>query len=330
MEKNHKGQAIDAAMDEQRRKVVEQLAVDMSSGKKNWMKPWRSGFAAQNPVSGSVYSGMNRLHLAYVARCKEFKDPRWVTYQQARSKGWQVRKGEKGTRIEVWKSYTVGGGKADEDGIDNQDTVSTTPRTFLKRVRTYTVFNLEQVDGAPEYHVPEDTELEDSVCEIADKLIASSRCEVSEFATDVACYYPDTDKIAMPLRSAFMCGSDFVATLSHEMTHSTGHPSCLNRSLNGRFGSKEYAFEELVAELGSLFVTSELGVDGQAVQDGYDNHVAYLQSWASRVMADDTAEEATKVLFMAAGHAEKARVEIMRRYNALCSTESENSETQAA
>lgn len=321
---------IDAAMDEQRKVVVEQLVQDMMSGKKDWMKPWKSGFAAKNPLSGTVYSGMNRMHLAYTARVRGYSDNRWVTFNQAKKQGWSVRKGEHGTRVEVWKTfrYKVTGDDVEVD--DDSSLVSTGYRSYAKRMRVYTVFNLEQIEGAPAFVKPE-AETDDSATgAVADMLIESSRCPVSETATDVACYYPGLDSIEVPMRSDFASVADFIATLSHEMTHSTGHPSCLNRSLKGRFGSTDYAFEELIAELGALFITSELGVDGEAAQDGYDNHVAYLQSWAKKVMAGDTVEEATKALFRAASHAEKARAEIMGRYNALAGIESEGAEDEAA
>lgn len=321
---------IDTAMDEQRKAVVEQLVEDMMSGKKDWMKPWQSGFAAQNPVSGTVYSGMNRMHLAYTARVRGYNDNRWVTFNQAKGKGWSVRKGEHGTRVEVWKTfrYKVDGDDAEAD--DGSSLASTGYRQYAKRMRVYSVFNLEQIDGAPAFVKPE-VEADDSETgAVADTLIESSRCPVSETLTDVACYYPGLDSIEVPLRTDFGCTADFIATLAHEMTHSTGHPSCLDRSLKGRFGSSDYAFEELIAELGSLFITAELGIDGEAAQDGYDNHVAYLQSWAKKVMASDTVDEATKVLFRAASHAEKARAEIMGRYNTLAGIDACDAEAEEA
>lgn len=321
-------EAADAYIEEQRMEVVRQLAEDMMNGGKEWMKPWASGFAARNPVSKTVYSGMNRMHLAWTSRLKGYRDNRWVTFRQAAEKGWHVRKGEHGTRVEFWKAVAVIGKDDEQEGGGEVDPSSI--HTFVKRVRTYTVFNYEQIEGAPEYVEPDSSALDGATCAVADLLIESSRCIVEEHMTDVACYYPAIDVISVPLRGAFGSAGDFVATLAHEMTHSTGHPSCLNRPLAGRFGSAEYASEELVAELGSLFVTSWLGVDGDAAQNSYDNHVAYLRSWAAKVMSGDTVEEATEVLFRAATQAERARVEIIGRYDAAGDLVANNGESQAA
>ena len=93
------------------------------------------------------------------------------------------------------------------------------------------------------------------------------------------------------------------------MTHSTGHPSALARELDTRFGSPSYAEEELVAELGSLFLSADLGIQSTDLEgEFYENHVSYLQSWMNALENDPS------YLFKAASKADHADTFIMERY----------------
>lgn len=121
---------------------------------------------------------------------------------------------------------------------------------------------------------------------------------------------PAKDMIAVPPRESFASNEAFLVTLLHEMGHSTGHPNALGRDLGGTFGSKSYAFEELIAEFSSMFSASDLGLSGDLdpESDHFKQHVAYLQSWQSAL------EDDPDLLFRAASAAEKATESVIGCY----------------
>lgn len=124
---------------------------------------------------------------------------------------------------------------------------------------------------------------EDEIFKIADNLIASSPIPVKEIAQDRAYYSPLEEHIVMPLRESFASSQDYIATLTHELAHSTMKE--LGRD-NDSFvkGNIEYAREELVAELSSMFLQAELGIKVEGKH--FENHTAYLESWASLMKKD--------------------------------------------
>ena len=124
---------------------------------------------------------------------------------------------------------------------------------------------------------------------IAQNLEESSRCPIIESTSYLgsAAYSPATDRILIAPRETFRSDEAFTRVLLHEMTHSTGHPSALARELDTRFGSPSYAEEELVAELGSLFLSADLGIQSTDLEgEFYENHVSYLQSWMNALEND--------------------------------------------
>lgn len=286
---------------EQRKQIVERALADMEKDGAQWVKPWSQHFSQCNAVSGHVYRGGNRLHLAFVSMVRGFDDPRWCTFNQAKSKGWKIRKGAKGAAIEHWKSCVSV--KENADG----DTVVT---RFPKLVGCWHVFNAADIEGIPPMSEanlrPADA---DDAGKMADTLISSSRCPVREAVTiDQACYIPRFDRIEMPHRLTFDGNESFVRTLLHEMAHSTGHASALDRNMSGRFGSESYAMEELVAELSSMLVSVDLGLGGAELDPRHhEQHVAYLKSWTRALRNDESA------LFTAASKADDAAEFILDR-----------------
>ena len=120
--------------------------------------------------------------------------------------------------------------------------------------------------------------------QVAEEVIASSQCEIVEAMQPRAYYSPTEDKIMLPPRDHFKSQEAFLAVTLHEMSHSTGHPDRLNRSLNNKFGTPEYAKEELNAEFGSAFLQMDLGI--QLSDEAVNDHAAYLQSWIAALEND--------------------------------------------
>ena len=152
-------------------------------------------------------------------------------------------------------------------------------------VGSWNLFNAKDIEGIAPYEPPQGIVGES---ELIDFLVDNSPCRVEEREGDEACYIPARDAIIVPERFQFASELSMGRVLLHEQSHATGSADRLNRAMNGRFGSEEYAREELTAELSSLFTANELGLslpslgrdDSLGKSDYWQNHVAYLTSWS--------------------------------------------------
>lgn len=277
----------------QREKIVESILKDMEENEGNWVKGWgiasesaKASMLPRNGVSGHIYQGSNRFNLYLIAMIEGYDDPRWMTFNQARKNGWSVKKGEKCAYVEHWRPVT-GAVKQVDDETGEETLIA---RTYMVCDGVKAVFNANQIDGVPALELDEDMapiDDLDGILSIADSMIDSSRCKVRESVIDMSAYYsPGRDFINIPTRQCFNSPNEFAATLAHEMAHSTGHESALGRNIENAFGSDDYAFEELVAELSSMFTMAELGIENLGYSkesDHYKNHLAYLKSWNDKL-----------------------------------------------
>ena len=288
-------------------KMREEMSAAFIAALKEDKIPWRRGWEFSYPVNaitGKEYRGVNRAWLTFITSEKTYSDPRWCTYKQAAEKGWQVKKGEKGTRIEFWSLYdteekkklTYAENKKLQDELPHDE--------YVKRVKpisnVYSVFNGEQIDGIPEY-VPDRKYGEinpDEILGYRDKLLTNMDLILNEGGQS-AFYTPSSDSITMPIISKFENSYEYISTFLHECGHATGHEKRLHRDLSGTFGSESYAKEELRAEISSAFTTAELGINTGEETEHMKNHKAYIQSWVS-VLENDPNE-----LFRAIKDAEK-------------------------
>lgn len=302
------GKTSDRVAD-QRKEIVDHVIEEMGKGGFSWLKPWADSASPHNPVTGSTYHGRNRMHLAVMAIIKGYNDPRWVTFNQAKKVGWKLQKGAKSCIVEKWKMYPVKDSSKEEDKSSPASDDTQNLRMIPRCVGYWSVFNASQFDGVPplpQLNRNDDIEID----RLADDVKDSSRCPVREAPGNEAYYMPVKDMIAVPPRESFASNEAFLITLLHEMGHSTGHPNALGRNLNSMFGSKSYAFEELIAEFSSMFSASDLGLSGDLdpESDHFKQHVAYLQSWQSAL------EDDPDLLFRAASAAEKATESVIGRY----------------
>jgi antirestriction protein ArdC len=257
-------------------------------------KPWNAGHAAgriTRPLraNGIPYRGVNVLSLWLEADARGYTAPIWMTYRQAIELGGQVRKGEHGSLV-VYASTTT---RTETNEATGEDLERSIP--FLKG---YTVFNVEQVDGLPpQYHAPAAPVL-DPVQRIAhaEQFFSGTRADIRH-GGDRAYYNVSQDFIQMPPFVAFRDAESYYATLAHEATHWTGHKTRLEREFGRkRWGDEGYAMEELVAELGSAFLSSDLGL----APDVRPDHSAYIASWL-KVLKEDK-----RAIFTASAHAQRA------------------------
>ena len=240
-----------------RKELVEKVIRLMEEGYHNNRPAWdRLAFYPHNPESGSVYKGGNRLRLMVAGMEAGYADPRWMTFKQMEKAGYHLKTGQHGVMCEKW-IFKEKRKAEQEDGT--QKTVEV--ELEKPKVAFFYVYNAEQVQDYPEL---KKNDLDPDLTKLADDLIRSSECPVYELVQDNAFYQKGQDHIVLPLRGMFKDAGSFIATLIHEMGHSTGHASRLNRTFGMRFGDPDYAKEELRAELGALFTETDLGVDPSA------------------------------------------------------------------
>lgn len=279
--------------------VAEKLIEQLKQGTAPWQMPWKAGDGGGmmpfNPTTGNRYKGINAIHLLSQGR----DDQRWLTFNQAKAAGGQVRKGEKSTSIQYWK-FEEEQTKRDEnqkpvlDG--NGDPVKVRVRLERPKMFMANVFNAEQIDGLPLYQKPVQTW---DALERAETILQASGADIRH-GGDKAYYRPSTDNIQMPDKAQFPSADNYYATALHELGHWTGHGSRLDRDLSHPFGSEGYAKEELRAEIASMILGDELGI-------GHDpgQHASYVQSWI-KALQNDPME-----IFRAASDAEKIQTFVL-------------------
>lgn len=275
-------------------RVTAQILADLDKGVRPWMKPWSTPVDDRMPLlplrgNGTPYKGVNVLLLWGAALEGGYRANMWMTYKQAAEKGAHVRKGERGAMVVYADRFTKT--ETGEDGQEAEREIA-----FMK---AYTVFNVEQIEGlsAELYEPP--APIDDSrtpvLIEEAEAFFAKTGAHIRH-GGNRAFYAVASDHIQLPPPQAFRDAQSYTATKAHELVHWTGHSSRMDRTFGKRFGDQAYAFEELVAELGSAFLCAELGITPEPRED----HAAYLASWL-KVLKDDK-----RAIFTAAANAQRA------------------------
>lgn len=278
--------------------VTDRMISALEKGTVPWRKPWNC--AMVRPTSMTTrqpYHGINTLLLGMASMEAGYSSPFWGTYRQIAALGGQVRRGEHGTHILLWKSVPrwITNDEGDREQIP------------VLLAREFTVFNAEQADGLPARYFPgpADAETLPQPQQVLDAYLAGGP-SFRHVAGDRAYYQPATDAITLPERGQFRSPAHYYSTAFHEAGHSTGHASRLDRegitTAGTTFGCERYAREELVAQMTSTFVLTMLGIDTAEL---FDNSAAYLASWL-KALQDDK-----KLVISAAAAAEKASSLIM-------------------
>lgn len=265
---------------ELRQQITNEIIASLQQGIVPWKRPWNSDKncgRSRNAVSKRFYNGINILLLALHNYKYGFNSRNFATYRQWESLGGQVmrrpagvRSGQWGCKIILWKSV-----KKKVKNSDDEDTF------FV--MRQFTVFNVDQVEGDHLDHLrvgfSGNSHYPDVSIQDADELIEASGAQIVHGGNN-AHYRPTNDSIQMPHKHQFE-GTAYYETLFHEMSHWTEHPERLNwdRSEEGN----SYAMGELIAEMASCFVCTELGIP---LAEGIDNHAAYLGGWL-KALKDD-------------------------------------------
>ena len=275
--------------------VTERIIASLRAGVIPWEKPWQTPHFSGGPFprnfrTGKPYRGIN----VFLLWASPYSSPFWLTFKQAQELKGSVRKGEKGTQIVFYKQLR------DRRKNENAEDEEKERAPFV--LCYYTVFNVEQCDGLtlPQIEQPTaKTEFEtDENCEaIVTGWANRPALHLTSETEHRACYRPGTDSVHMPVRSRFVDAAHYFSTLFHELVHSTGHESRLNRTFGARFGDELYSKEELVAEMGAAYLCAIAGIANEHTDR---NTTAYIQSWIAAL------EEDNRLIVHAAANAQKA------------------------
>ena len=261
---------------EYKEKVNEEILQLMEEHGTDWTRPYNEKIAKfgypHNAIRGNVYRGMNAFHLSWAY---DYKRPMFATYKQWTDIGADMSE-TRGTGVPVFYFNMIP--KKGQDANGKEYTYTT---GFY---RVYRVFNIEHVKNVDESKLAANkVELNDiEPDEQCDTIIKATEANITHETTVVPCYVPSLDEIRMPKKESFNSTEDYYATLFHELTHWTGHKSRLDRFGKERT-TQSYAFEELIAEIGS----AQLCASSRIAKKPRADHAKYLNNWIQAIKDDD-------------------------------------------
>lgn len=273
--------------------ITGKIIAELEAGRCPWVQPWGKATAKaplglpQNASTGRAYSGINILILWGAVVQHGFPGQGWLTFCQAQSLGGNVRKGERGTTVVYADRFTP----EDEKRRARETGEEPGKIAFLKR---FTVFNAAQCEGLPDdiavaMPPPPPGLIEPRV----EALIKATGIDF-RIGGDRAYYVPALDHVVVPPPQAYFEPINWHRTALHELGHAAGHASRLNRDFSGSFGTKKYAFEELIAEMSAAFCCASLGIVPTV------RHADYIGNWL------DVMREDSRAIVRAASQASKA------------------------
>ncbi|MDD7165872.1 MAG: zincin-like metallopeptidase domain-containing protein [Clostridia bacterium] len=283
----------------QRKQLVDKVMENLEKGNLFWTQGWVSSGAPESAITGKKYRGINNLFLSLIAMSENYGDNRWATFKQMEEKGWTFKKDEEGNSLAKGKGASIEyyemrdketKRRFDRSVLDGM-TASEQQEYMDKNVywlrKFYRVFNCSLMDGVPvkekpQIDVNDRNDRAEAILDYWDKNEAKI-----VYGGSRAFYRTDTDEVHLPERADFKSMQEFYSTALHEIGHSTGHESRLNRDLSGRFGSEGYAMEELRAEIASIFMEQDLEIEPS--EGRLQNNAAYIQSWKEEIKENPNA-----------------------------------------
>ncbi|MDD6144649.1 MAG: zincin-like metallopeptidase domain-containing protein [bacterium] len=262
------------------KEVTDRIIAQMENGIIPWQKPWVAAGSCISHATGKPYSLLNQMMLG--------KAGEYVTFKQCQQEGGKVKKGEKASMVVFWKWI--------EQKVEETDEVKEVP--FL---RYYNVFHIDQCEGLTAKHtfrLPATANADEKAESMIASYVQQSGVKLIHQAGNRASYTPSADTVTLPLLKQFSQNAEYYSTAFHELTHSTGHASRLNRlDKTAFFGTEAYSKEELVAEIGAAALVNHAGLE---TVSSFRNSTAYIQNWL-QVLKNDK-----RFIVNAAGKAEKA------------------------
>jgi antirestriction protein ArdC len=262
--------------------ITGKIIAELEEGRLPWVQPWGTAAAKaplampRNAATSRQYSGINVLILWGAVVQHGYPSQHWLTFRQALSLGGNVRKGERGTTVVYADRFTPEDEK--RRALEAGEEASSIP--FLKR---FTVFNAAQCEGLPEDIAVEAPPPPPGMIEPRVEALIEATGIDFRIGGDRAFYVPALDYVQVPPPAAYFEPINWHRTALHEMGHATGHASRLGRDFSGSFGTKKYAFEELVAEMNAAFCCASLGIVPTV------RHADYIGSWLEVLREDNRA-----------------------------------------
>lgn len=272
--------------------ITDKIITALDDGVIPWARPWDAAQYGvfRNALTNRPYRGLNTILLNLVAMLQGFVDPRWLTFRNAEKLGGSIRKGEKGVHVIFWKFLPL---RAESDPPDfDPEPEENRQQKVIPFARAYTVFNVEQCEGLDLPALAPGAVVDQEDNEMAERILT---LPVLKHGGGRACYVPSADRISLPPRTAFENLDFYYSTAYHEIIHWTGHPARLARTFGKRFGDNDYAFEELVAEIGAAFLGTATAIPFEEMR-----HPEYINSWLQILKGDNRA------IFTAAAKAQNA------------------------
>ncbi|MGI4944025.1 MAG: ArdC family protein [Janthinobacterium lividum] len=259
--------------------VTDRIIAALEEGVVPWRRPWNPALAGQNAMpsnatTGHFYRGINVLMLALSPFAWSTGDNRWCSYKQAAERGWQVRKGERGTTVFFFKKLER------KDGEGTPELAADGSQRFIPMLRASTVFHASQMDGISEVATSGVQAVDWHRPEAVETILRNSGAVIHTGGARAG-YSPSGDYIVLPPHEVFQSPDAWGATALHELAHWTGHGSRLDRDMTAKFGTPRYAEEELRAELASCFLGSTLGLPSDI-----PNHANYIADWLGKLRDD--------------------------------------------
>ena len=293
----------------QRKALIDLVLKNLESGKGIWEQGWAGSGIPESAATGKRYRGINNLFLSLIAMERGYTDNRWATYHQIEDRGWQFKKDEEGKSLGKDAGVTIEFYELRDretkkpfdrsvlDGMTTEEQQAYMDENVYPLRKYHRVFNGDIIGGIPAKEKatlnPNDrVERAESIL----KYWSENQAPII-YGGDRAFYRISSDEIHSPLRESFINLHEFYGTNFHEIGHSTGHKSRLNRDMSGTYGSESYAIEELRAELASMFLEQDVGLETNTKH--IENNSRYIKSWHDKI------KENPNVLFTAIADSEK-------------------------
>jgi antirestriction protein ArdC len=252
--------------------VTNQIIAQLEKGVIPWRKPWADAGPPQNLLSKRLYKGINIWLLNGLSYDRNL----FLTYNQLGEIGGKVKKGEKGHLVVFWKIID----KSEEENTEKNEEAKKT--SLLRYYWVYNIAQCENIDG----HIPNVSEQNIKPILSCESIVEGMPQPPQIIHKEPDAYYhPGKDYVNMPKKKTFISSEAYYATLFHELIHSTGHASRLNRkgvTEMTPFGSDIYSTEEIIAELGTCYLTSVSGIAPVT----FENNAAYIQGWIEHLKDD--------------------------------------------
>lgn len=261
-------------------KIVELVLESLKKDVIPWEKGWSGSSLCFNPITGSRYRGVNFFVLRMVSDLEKYDDPRWMTFNQIKSHGYFLKNAKgKGVPIVYWSAYD----NKEKKMISSEEAsiyIKDDPDRVRYVAKTYTVFNASHIDGIEPYPERDHTVTNNQIYLFLKNYLENEGIHLLH-GGDSAYYQPELDQIRLPEPDSFKNLDYYLDTMAHEISHSTGHPSRLNRPQLKDYhcSIEERSREELRAEIGSAFINFELGLEPS--EERVERHQAYIQNWIS-------------------------------------------------